>query len=144
VRFGRIVIAVAVLVVGGALPWLASFASLKFLQNWPGVPLLLGQTLVMPAMALAPWWATGYVWPGRSRSRALLLGLGLWFVPTIWLALSDVGRPGSDLRMTLPTMLAGGPMILSVYMLNSLGLAAAFVVLGVAAFWRQREVPSGA
>jgi hypothetical protein len=35
-------------------------------------------------------------------------------------------------------------MILSVYMLNSLGLAAAVVVLGVAAFWRQREVPSGA
>lgn len=136
----------SVMVVGGALRWLASVASLKLLETHPGLPLFLGQTLTMPIVAVGVWLAVRHFWPTHARIAALLLALSTWLVPGLWLILSDLGRPGSEpLRLSaVPALLAGGPAILSAYMVNSLGLAAALIALCSLTLWRRGETHIGA
>ena len=135
----RVIVGVAFLIAGGALPWLASRASLSVVDNQQGFPLLAAQTLSMPLVALSIWFLLGRIWPGRSRLVAALLAVALWVVPGIWLAFSDVSRSGLESLKALPGLLAAGPMILSVYMLNSIGLVVALGLLGGIAAWRPRE-----
>ena len=130
---------------GGAVPWLASYASLNLMDQRSGLPLLAAQTLTMPAGAVVVWVALKRLWPGNARLCAALLALSVWLMPGLYLALADGGRVGGGVTriQAVPGLLAAGPMILSVYMLNSFGLAAALIVLGTVAVWRQRGIPAG-
>ena len=135
----RVTFIVALLIAGGALPWLASWASLSALDSQQSLPLLAGQTLSLPLVTLAVWFLLRRVWLGRSRLAAALLAASLWLVPGFWLAFSDIGRSGGTFVKALPGLLSGGPMILSVYLLNSIGLVMALGLLVGIALWGPRE-----
>lgn len=138
-RVVRLIVVGTVLAVGGALPWVAGFASFSVLQNHPTL-LLIWQTLMVPMLALASWFLLNQLSPA-PRLYAALLCLSIWLAPGLWLASSDVGRAGWIWFKELPTLLWQGPIILSLYMTTSLGLAMAVVALGGAAFWKWRETP---
>jgi len=146
VRPGRLVAVGGAFVIGGAVPWLASMLSLKLLDSHSGPPLLLAQTVTMPLVAFGTWLTVSRLWPGRARLVAFLLALSIWLVPGLYLLFSDVGRPGRVplTLLAVPSLLASGPMILSVYMLNSLGLIATLGLLCCLTVWRQREMQQGA
>ena len=136
----RRLLVVALVIIGGALPWIASRATLSVLDNQQGLPLLAGQTLSMPLGALAAWLLLRRTWPARSRPAAALLAVALWLFPGFWLAFSDIGRSGWKQSMkALPSLLSAGPLILSVYFLNTIGLVAALGLLFGIALWRPRE-----
>ncbi len=142
-RPNRALILAVVLIAGGGLPWLASVESLKLLDNQSGLPLLAGQTLTMPLVALTVWLVVRRLWPQLSRLAAIALILGIWLVPSVWILLTDTGNTGKPMIAgALPSFLAVGPAILSVYLLNSIGLVATLASLSIAAMWRMRDTSS--
>jgi hypothetical protein len=141
-RLTRLIGIGTVLIVGGGLPWVVGFASFSLLQNHPPL-LLVWQTLMVPVLALTSWSLLNQLSPAPRLSAALLC-LSIWLAPGLWLASSDVGRSGWASLKELPTLLWRGPIILSLSMMTSLGLATAFVALGGVVFWKRRETPRGA
>jgi len=145
VRPSRPIILTTVLIAGGGLAWLASVASQKLLDNQSGLPVLAGQTLTMPLVALTIWFIVRRLWPQLSRLSAISLILGIWLVPSLWILLTDTGHTGEPMTAAaLLSFVAVGPAILSVYLLNSIGLAATLISLCVAAMWRSHDTPSRA
>jgi hypothetical protein len=132
-------------VLGGILPWLASFGSISFLETHPGLPLLLGQSLIMPVIAMASWLVARHFWPEFSRLSALAIIAGMWLVPDVWMLLKTSPpqtHPNSPLDIA--SFLAAGPVILSVYMLNSIGLLLAVLSLTLVAAWPRPKISHGA